>query len=125
MDTADKCDGKGFVEPLPSKAEMQNTNSILVRYLRCNLGFLTVEPLQFRLEVAKGSGEVSVLTFSDSDLVGASDRHRVSGTASWLHGDHSWYSVTVSSKPQSSIALSSGEAEAVAALSGACEGMGL
>ena len=38
-------------------------------------------------------------------------------------GKLGWYPIIASSRKQSTIALSSGEAELVAALSGACEGM--
>ena len=36
-----------------------------------------------------------------------------------------WYPITAPGKKQSTLALSSGEVELVAALSGACEGMGV
>ena len=48
----------------------------------------------------------------------------MSGTASWVTGRLGWYQITATSQKQSTIALGSGEAELVAALSGACEGMG-
>ena len=67
----------------------------------------------------------SVLTYGDSDWASDAGRFSVSGTASWLRGKLGWYPITASSRKQSTIALSSGEAELVAALSGACEGMGL
>ena len=56
---------------------------------------------------------------------GDANRFSVSGTASWLRGKLGWYSISASSRKQSTIALSSGEAELVAALSGVCEGMSL
>ena len=42
-----------------------------------------------------------------------------------MRGKLGWYPITASSKKRSTIALSSGEAEIVAALPGACEAMGL
>ena len=44
---------------------------------------------------------------------------------SWLRGKLGWYQIIASSRKQSTIALSSGDAELVAALSGACDGIGL
>ena len=67
----------------------------------------------------------SVLTYSDSDWAGGADRFSVSGAASWQRGKLGWYPIIASRRKQSTIALSSGEAEWVAALSGTCEGMGL
>ena len=67
----------------------------------------------------------SVLTYGDSDWAGDADRFSVTGTASWLRGELGWYPIIASSRKQSTIALSSGEAELVAALSATCEGMGL
>ena len=49
----------------------------------------------------------------------------MSGTASWLRGKLGWYPIIASRRKQSTIALSSGKAELVAALSGGCEGMSL
>ena len=49
----------------------------------------------------------------------------VSGAASWVRVKLGWYPITASSKKRSTIALSRGEAEMVAALPGACEAMGL
>ena len=54
---------------------------------------------------------------------GDADRFSVSGTASWAQGKLGWYPITVSSKKQSTIALSSGETELAAALAGACDGL--
>ena len=56
----------------------------------------------------------------DSDWAGSA-----SGTASCLRGQLGWYPITASSRKQSTIAPSTGEAALVAALSGACEGMSL
>ena len=58
----------------------------------------------------------SVLTYGDSDWAGDADRFSVSGAASWLRGKLGWYPIIASSRIQSTIALSSGEAELVAAL---------
>ena len=49
--------------------------------------------------------------------LGDADRFSVSGTASWLRGKLGWYPIIASNRKQSTIALSSGEAELVAALS--------
>ena len=65
------------------------------------------------------------MTNGDSGWAGGADRLSVSGTASWLRGKLGWFPNTASSSKRSTIALSSGEAELVAALSGPCEGMSL
>ena len=101
--------------------DMRNIKSIL-QYLR---GVMTVRPTTLNLEVVKRAPVGSVLTYGDSDWAGDADQFSVSGTASWLRGELGWYPITASSRKQSTIALSSGEAELVAALSGACEGMSL
>ena len=54
----------------------------------------------------------SVLTCGDSDWVVDADRFSVSGAAS-LHGKLGWYPIIASRRKQSTIALSSGEAELV------------
>ena len=86
-----------------SDTDMRNSKSIL-RYLR---------------------GRNHDSAAGDADWVGDVGRFSVSGTASWVKGRFGWYPITAPGKKQSTIALSSGEAELVAALSGACEGMGL
>ena len=63
----------------------------------------------------------TVLTYGDSDWADDADRFSVSGAASWLHGKLGWHTRSWHrAEKQSTIALSSGEAELVAALSGAC-----
>ena len=93
-----------------SDTYMRNVKSVL-RYLRGNPGIMAVRPTTLNLEAVKRAPVDSVLTYRDSDCAGDADRFSVSGTASWLR------------RKQSTVALSSGEAELVAALSGACEGM--
>ena len=93
-----------------SDTDMRNVKSVL-RYLLGNPGIMTVRPTTLNLEAVKRAPMGSVLTYGDSDWAGDADRFSVSGTASWLR------------RKQSTVALSSGEAELVAALSGACEGM--
>ena len=107
-----------------SDTDMRNIKSIL-RYLHGNPGIMTVRPTTLNLEAAGRAPVGSVLTYGDSDWAGNADRFSVSGAASWLRGKLGWYPIIASSRKQSTIALSSGEAELVAALSGACEGMGL
>ena len=65
------------------------------------------------------------MTFADSDWAGDADRRSNSGTATWVRGKLGWYPVSAASRKRTTVALSSGEAEMVAALSGACEGLGL
>ena len=96
-----------------SNTDMRNIMSIL-RYFRGNPGIVTVRPTTLNLEAVKRAPVRSVLTYGDSDWAGDADRFSVSGTASWLRGRVELKTVNV--------ALSSGEAELVAALSGACEG---
>ena len=97
-----------------SNTDMTNIKSIL-RYFRGNPGIVTVRPTTLNLEDVKKRNPVgSVWTYGDSDLAGDADRLSVSGTASWSRGRVELKTVNV--------ALSSGEAELVAALSGACEG---
>ena len=86
---------------------------------------MNVQPMSFNLEAVKRAPEGSVLTYGDADWAGDADRSSVSGTASWAKGRFGWYPITAPGKKQSTLALSSGEAELVAALSGACEGIGL
>ena len=86
---------------------------------------MTVQPTTLSLEAVERAPVGSVLTYGDSDWAGDVDRFSVSGTASWLRGKLGWYLITASSRKQSTIALSSGEAELVAALSGARESMTL
>ena len=86
---------------------------------------MTVRPTTLNLEAVKRASVGSVLTYGDSDWAGDADRFSVTGTASWLRGKHGCYPIIASSRKQSTIALSSGEAELVAALSATCEGMGL
>ena len=73
----------------------------------------------------KSSSELNVDVWRLRLWAGDADRFSVSGTASWLRGKLGWYPITASSRKQSTIALSSGEAELVAALSGGCERMRL
>ena len=84
-----------------------------------------MRPTTLNLEAIQRAPVGSVLTCGDSDWAGDADRFSVSGAASWLRGKLGWYPITASSRKQSTIALSSGEAELVAALSRACESMGL
>ena len=107
---------------LASDTDMRNVKSVL-RNLRGNPGIMTVRPTKLNLEAVKRAPMGSVLTYGNSDWAGDADRFSVSGTASRLHGKLGWYPIIASSRKQSTIALSSGEAELVAALSGACEGM--
>ena len=86
---------------------------------------MTVRPTTLNLKAVKRASEGSMLTYDDSDWAGDADRFSVSGTASWVRGKLWGCPITASSKKQSTIALSNGEAELVAALSGACEGLGL
>ena len=81
---------------------------------------MTVRPTTLNLEAVIRAPEGSVLTYGDSDWAGDADRFSVSAGQTL-----GWYPITASSKKQPTIALNSGEAELVAALSGACEGMGL
>ena len=81
---------------------------------------MTGRPTTLNLEAVKRALVGSVLTYGDSDCAGAADRFSVSGTASRLRGKLGWHPITASSRKQSTIALSSGDAELVAALSGAC-----
>ena len=107
-----------------SDTDMRNVKSIL-RYLRGNPGIMTVRPTTLNLEAVKRAPVGSVSTYGDSDWTGDADRFSVGGSASWLRGKLGWYPIIASNRKQSTIALSSGEAELVAALSGVCEGMGL
>ena len=81
---------------------------------------MTVKLMSLNLEAVNRAPDGSVLTYGDADWAGDTDRFSVSGTASWVKGRFGWYPITASSKKQPTIALSSGEAELVAALSGAC-----
>ena len=101
-----------------SDTDMRNVKSIM-RYDRENTGVMTVRPTTLNLEAVKRAPVGSVMTYGDSDWAGDTDRFSASGTASRLRGKLGWYPITAT------IALSSGEAEVVAALSGACEGMSL
>ena len=96
--------------------DMRNIKPIL-RYLRVNPGIMTARPTTLNLEAVTRDPVGSVLTYGDPDWAGDADRISVNGTASWLR--------TASNRKQSTIELSSGEAELVVALSGACEGMSL
>ena len=75
-----------------SETDMRNIKGFL-RYLKCNLGILSVELSQFGIEAAKRAVKGSIL----------------------MHP----------ATTQMTIALSSGEGELVAALSGACDGCAL
>ena len=86
---------------------------------------MTVRPTTVNLEAVTRAPVSYVWTYGDSEWAGDAYRFSVSGAASWLRGKLGWYPIIASSRRQSTIALSSGEAELVAALSGACEGMGL
>ena len=76
-----------------------------------------MRPTTQNLEAVKRALVGSVWTYVDSDWDGDADRFSVSGTASWVQGKLGWYPITASSKKQSTIALSSGQVELVAALS--------
>ena len=76
---------------------------------------MTVRPTTLNPEAVKSAPVGSVLTYGDSDWAGDADRFSVSGTASWLRSKLGWHPITASSRRQSTIALSSGEAELVAA----------
>ena len=86
---------------------------------------MTVQLMTFNLEAVRRAPEGSALACGDAVLAGDADRFSVSGTASWAKDRLGWYPRIAISKKQSTIAPSKGEAELVAALSGACEGMGL
>ena len=90
-----------------SDTDMKNVNSAI---LRGNPGTMTVRPTTLNLEAAKKAPVGSVLTYGDSDWAGDADRFSVSGIASWLRGKLGWYPIIASSRKQSTIALSSGEA---------------
>ena len=107
-----------------SDTDIRNIKSIL-RYFRENPGIMIVRPTTLNLEDMKRVLVGSVLTYGDSDWAGDADRFSVNGTVSWLRGKLGWYPITASSRKQAKIAISSGEAELVAALSGACDGMSL
>ena len=81
--------------------------------------------MDFDMDVAKRAARGSVMTFADSDWAGDADRRSNSGTATWVRGKLGWYPISATSRKQTTVALSSGEAEMVAALSGACEGLGI
>ena len=83
---------------------------------------LDVRPTTLSLEAVKRAPVGSVFTYRDGDWTGDADLFSVSGTVSWLRGKVGWYPITASSRKQSTIALSCGEAELVATLSGECEG---
>ena len=118
------CDGKGLIKPGRAiDTDMRNVKSNL-RYLRGN-PWNHDSVADDNLEAVKRAPVSSKLTRGDSDRAGDADRFSVCGTASWLRGKLGWSPITASSGKQSTIALRSGEAELVAALSGACEGMGL
>ena len=116
------CDGKGLIKPWTCKRH---------RHEKCQVNF-TIPPWKpwnpdsAADDAQPGSCERasvgSVLTYGDSDWAGDADRLSVSGIASWLRGKLGWFPIIASSRKQSTIALGSGEAELVAALSGACEG---
>ena len=109
--------GKASSSLVPaSDTDMRNNKSIL-RYLRGKPGIMTVRPTTLNLEAAKRALVGSVLTWEDSDWAVGADRFSVNGTASWLRGKLGWYPMTASNGKQSTIALSSGEAELIAALS--------
>ena len=78
---------------------------------------MTVQLTFFTLEAVERASEGSVLTYGDADWAGDADGFSVSGTASWVKGRLGWYPITAMNRKQSTIALSSGEAELVAALS--------
>ena len=107
-----------------SNSDVRHIKSIL-RYLRGNPGIMTLRPTTLNLEAVKRALVGSVLTHGDSDWAGDAVRFSVSGNPSWLRGKLGWYPIASSSRNQSTIVLSSGEAELVPALSGACEGMNL
>ena len=100
-----------------SDVDVKSIKSIL-RYLRGNLEIMTVRLTSLNQEAVKRAPLSSVLTCGDSDWVGDADRFSVTGTASWVRGKLLWYPITASSKKQSMMALSSCEAQFVAAFSG-------
>ena len=102
-----------------SDTDMRNIKSTL-RYLRGMPGIMTVRPTTLNLEAVKRAPVGSVLTYGDPDWAGDADRTSVSGTASWLRSKLGWYPITASSRKPSTIALSSGETELVAALHKIC-----
>ena len=107
-----------------TETDVQNIKRIL-RYIRGNPGTMEVRPVQLELDLADRACPGSVLTYADADWAGDDDRRSISGVATWVRGACGWYPVSCTSRKQSSVALSSGEAELVAALSGACEGLGV
>ena len=76
---------------------------------------MTVQLMFFTLKAVERASEGSVLTCGDADWAGDADRFSVSGTASWVKGRLGWYPIPAMNKKQSTIAISSGEAELVAA----------
>ena len=70
-----------------SDTDMRNITSIL-RYLRGNLGIMRVRPTTLNVEAGKRAPVGSELTYGDLDWAGDVDRLSVSGTASWLRGEH-------------------------------------
>ena len=86
---------------------------------------MTVQPMQFGMEAAEKAHEGSVLTHSESDWAGDADRFSVRGTVVSLR--QTWLISRDCIQPEAidTIAISSWEAEMFAAVSGACEGVGL
>ena len=76
---------------------------------------MTVQPMTFNLEAVTRAPEGSVFPCGNAVLAGDADRFSVSGTASWAKDRLGWCLPTATSKKQSTIAHSSGEAELVAA----------
>ena len=127
IDQVDRRCAVGKASSSPGRAsdtDMMNIYSML-RDLRGNPGIMTVRPTTLNLDAARRAFVGSVLTYGNSDWAGDDDRFSVSRGASWLRGKLGWCPIVAPSRNKSTTALSSGEAKLVAALSGACEGMGL
>ena len=84
--------------------------------IRRTLRYATGEPWIQRNSASKLRRDplkAQFLTVSDCDSAGDADRRSVSGAASGFRGTRAWCPITARSKKQTTIALSSGDAESV------------
>ena len=104
-----------------TSTDRQNVVNVL-RYLKGTPRTMTVNGIKFDEDVLARAKPGAIFVEADADWAGDKDRLSTSGIIVYVKGhDQLWYLVQAVSRKQSTVALSSGEAELISILSGTCE----
>ena len=87
---------------------------------------MTVKALNFEEDTLKRAAVDAIHMQADADWGGDADRQSTSGIMVWVKSvDGMWYMVQAISRKQTTVALSTGEAELISVLGGVCEMIGV